>query len=330
MTQSSHTAPGKVTKLSRAERNVWTKRKIFDAATKVVGKVGYAEASVARITEEAGVAQGTFYNHFENRQELLDQLLPKVGTDMVLFIRERTGTAQAARQEIERFSAFFDFIREVPEFLRLLNEAEYFAPVGYQKHLDNIATAYVRILRRARQAGAIVDYSDDEFDAIVHMLMGARGYLSRRYSYVGGNVTAAPEHVISAYRKLVTRGLFTPEIGNNHVRLGYRPRHRRQPRHRRRDRNASGRTRPKGRYCRYRAGAAGGNANDPVAGIIRRRERKRRRQRHRRHRESVRPNHGAGQRRRRLRQDAPNRARANGSMGPRGQYRSARHVSGRP
>ena len=124
----------------------------------MVGKYGYAEASVARITEEAGVAQGTFYNHFENRQELLDQLLPKIGIDMVHFIRERTGTAHAARQEIERFSAFFDFIREVPEFLRILNEAEYFAPIGYQKHLDNIATAYVRILRRARQAGAIVDY----------------------------------------------------------------------------------------------------------------------------------------------------------------------------
>ena len=165
MTQSSQAAPGKVAKLNRVERNAWTKRRIFDAATKMVGKYGYAEASVARITEEAGVAQGTFYNHFENRQELLDQLLPKIGIDMVHFIRERTGTAHAARQEIERFSAFFDFIREVPEFLRILNEAEYFAPIGYQKHLDNIATAYVRILRRARHAGVIVDFSDEEFEA---------------------------------------------------------------------------------------------------------------------------------------------------------------------
>src|SRR5436305_7900071 len=207
MTQATS---AKVTKLDSVERNAWTKQKIFDAAAKSVGKYGYAEASVARITEQAGVAQGTFYNHFENRQELLDRLLPKIGVDMVRFIRERTGTAHAARQEIERFSAFFDFIREVPEFLRILNEAEYFAPIGYQKHLDNIATAYVRILRRARQAGAIVDYSDDEFEAIVHILMGARGYLSRRYSYVGGSVTAAPAHVISAYRKLITRALFTP------------------------------------------------------------------------------------------------------------------------
>lgn len=213
MTRSTHAASGKVTKLNRVERNAWTKRKIFDAATKVVGKYGYAEASVARITEEAGVAQGTFYNHFENRQELLDQLLPKIGVDMVHFIRERTGNADAARQEIERFSAFFEFIREVPEFLRILNEAEFFAPSGYQKHLDNISTAYVRILRRARLAGAIIDFSDEEFEAIVHMFMGARGYLSRRYSYADGAVTAVPDHVISAYRKLITRGLFTPDNG---------------------------------------------------------------------------------------------------------------------
>src|SRR6266568_6865907 len=209
MTQEPETTSGKVAKLNRVERNAWTKRKIFDAATRIVGKYGYAEASVARITEEAGVAQGTFYNHFEKRQELLDQLLPKIGLDMVRFIRDRTGTAHAARQEIERFGAFFDFIREVPEFLRILNEAEFFAPIGYQKHLDNISTAYVRILRRARLAGDIIDYSDEEFEAIVHMLMGSRGYLSRRYSYSADGVTAVPDHVISAYRKLMTRGLFS-------------------------------------------------------------------------------------------------------------------------
>ena len=209
MTQATSVSRGKITKLNRAERNAWTKRKIFDAATKVVGKYGYAEASVARITEEAGVAQGTFYNHFENRQELLEQLLPMIGLDMVRFIRARTGTADAAQQEIERFSAFFDFIREVPEFLRILNEAEFFAPVGYRKHFDNISSAYVRILQRARTAGATNAFSDQEFEAIVQVLMGARGYLSRRYSYSEHGVTAVPDYVISAYQKLVTRGLFS-------------------------------------------------------------------------------------------------------------------------
>src|SRR3977135_506759 len=113
MTQEPETTSGKVAKLNRVERKAWTKRKISASASRIVGKHGYAEASVARITEEAGVAQGTFYNHFENRQELLDQLLPTIGIDMVRFIGERTGTAQTAREEVERFSAFFDFIRQV-------------------------------------------------------------------------------------------------------------------------------------------------------------------------------------------------------------------------
>src|SRR5437764_13192834 len=126
MTQSSQAAPAKVAKLNRVERNAWTKRKIFDAATKIVGKYGYAEASVARITEEAGVAQGTFYNHFENRQELLDQLLQKVGTDMVYFIRERTGSPHAATQEIARFGALVQLTRDAPEFRRSLKAADYF------------------------------------------------------------------------------------------------------------------------------------------------------------------------------------------------------------
>jgi AcrR family transcriptional regulator len=210
MTQTTDN-PTKVAKLSRAKRNESTKRRIFDAATTIVGKYGYAEASVARITEEAGVAQGTFYNHFANRQELLDQLLPTIGMDMVDFIAERTGAgSDAATRELDRFRAFFDYLQQVPEFLRILNEAEFFAPAGYQKHFDNISTAFVRILKRARNADQIEAYSDDEIEAIVHIFMGARGYLSRRYSYSKEKVTAVPDHVISAYEKLITRGLFKP------------------------------------------------------------------------------------------------------------------------
>ena len=44
----------------------------------IVGELGYAGASVALITARADVAQGTFYNYFESRQDLLDQLQLRV------------------------------------------------------------------------------------------------------------------------------------------------------------------------------------------------------------------------------------------------------------
>lgn len=196
-------------KLTRSEKNDDVKRRLFEAAAKMVGRHGYADASVARITDAAGVAQGTFYNHFENRQELLDQLLPVIGQQMVGFIRTRIDEASSEMEkEVTRFRAFFDFLKETPEFLRILNEAEVYAPTGYQHHLDNISTAYVRLLKRARVPGRVGDYSDEELEVIVHVLMGARGYLSRRYAYGEDGPQAVPEHVFTAYEKLITGGLF--------------------------------------------------------------------------------------------------------------------------
>lgn len=199
-------------KLSRAERNERTRQQLFDAARKVVGQFGYAEASVARITTEAGVAQGTFYNYFATRQELLDQLLPDTGKDMLSFIgaRTRDGVSEAER-ETDRFRAFFDYLNAVPEFQRILNEAEQFAPAGHHQHMDTVARAYARLLRRARDKGEVQAFSDAELEVVVQMLLGARGYLSQRYGQADPATPQLPDHVISAYAKLLAGGLFRHE-----------------------------------------------------------------------------------------------------------------------
>ncbi|MGE3594128.1 MAG: TetR/AcrR family transcriptional regulator [Dehalococcoidia bacterium] len=51
----------------------------MQAAADVVGEEGYTAASIAKITARAGVAHGTFYSYFDDRQQLFDVLLPFVG-----------------------------------------------------------------------------------------------------------------------------------------------------------------------------------------------------------------------------------------------------------
>src|SRR6202000_312244 len=113
---------------------------------------------------------------------LLDSLLPALGMEMARHIQDRTEaiTPEAAR-ESARFQAFFDYLRENPGFLRILNEAEFAAPEAYRRHIENMAAPYQRILARARDRGELGDYSDAELETIVHILMGARSYLSQRY-----------------------------------------------------------------------------------------------------------------------------------------------------
>lgn len=196
--------------LTRAERAELVKRRLFDAAVKVVGQYGYAEATVARITKLAGVAQGTFYNHFPNRQDLLDQLLPTVGQQLLAFIRVKVhGIRDQAEIEEARFRAFFDFLIEMPQFMRILNEAQVFAPEGYEKHLDLVQKNYIRALRRG---GVGNDLSDEELQVAVYIMMGARSYLSHNFSYTDKNVHLPVDAVYSAYNKLIRSGLFSNSV----------------------------------------------------------------------------------------------------------------------
>ena len=87
--------------MSREERRDLTRKKLFDAAAEIVGRYGYAEASIQEITRRAGVAMGTFYNYFDSRQDLLDQLLPTIGEEMYAHIRTTLSgvTDEVAREE---------------------------------------------------------------------------------------------------------------------------------------------------------------------------------------------------------------------------------------
>lgn len=175
------------------------------AAAAIVGELGYAEASIARITERAGVAQGTFYNHFASRQALLDELLPTLGREMVHFIQERTEAVRPeAAREVARFKAFFEFLRENPGFVRILDEAEFAAPEAFRRHMENVAAPFQRILIRARERGELRHFSDAELGAIVQMLMGARSYLGQRTE----RSEPPDEAMVSAYSKLLNGGLF--------------------------------------------------------------------------------------------------------------------------
>ena len=48
-----------------------SRRKILDAALKVISEKGYHGASIASIAKDAGVSKGLMYNYFKNKEDLL-------------------------------------------------------------------------------------------------------------------------------------------------------------------------------------------------------------------------------------------------------------------
>jgi AcrR family transcriptional regulator len=157
---------------TRIEPSESIRERLFTAAAQVVGKVGYAEASIALITQKAGVAQGTFYNYFESRQDLLDRLLPTLGDQMLAHVRKHAlGGHNLAELEERSFQGFFSFLRETPEFLRILNEGASYAPVVYKRYFETLSNGYVRFLRRSLRNGEFPAYTEKELEAIAYILI---------------------------------------------------------------------------------------------------------------------------------------------------------------
>ena len=52
-------------------------QQILDAALAIFSKKGFAEATTAEIARTAGVAEGTIYNYFQSKRELLVAVVKK-------------------------------------------------------------------------------------------------------------------------------------------------------------------------------------------------------------------------------------------------------------
>ena len=197
---------------TRQEKAELTYQRLMDAAAEVVGEQGYAQASIAKITDRAGIAHGTFYNYFEDRRALFDALLPHVGHQMTDHITDAVHeTGFGADREVARFQAFCTYLADNRGFYRILFEAEVFAPSAHAAHIDRLVDGYRRALERSIERGEIVDFDPDELETVVFALLGARAYVAMRFvseNDSGAKKPSIPDSAVRAYEKLIRHGLF--------------------------------------------------------------------------------------------------------------------------
>jgi len=121
---SSAKLPQKLRERFREE----TGRAVLLAAEQVFAEEGLHAASMSSIAERAGVAVGTLYNHFKDRDALLNALLDERRAELIDKIdRARTELAdEPFRKQLEGFlRALFSHFEEHGNFLRIVFSSEY-------------------------------------------------------------------------------------------------------------------------------------------------------------------------------------------------------------
>jgi AcrR family transcriptional regulator len=146
-----------------------TRRRLLDAAERVVGEVGFYDASIVMISEAAGVAQG------------------------------------ADRIEAERlgFRGYFKFTSEHPALYRVVRQAEFVSPETLQYHYEKITEGYVEGLREAMARGEI---AGGEPEVIAWALMAVGEMLGMRW-LLWNRTTEMPPEVLHELDELIVRML---------------------------------------------------------------------------------------------------------------------------
>src|SRR6059058_1471003 len=155
-----------------SRRGLDTRRRLLDAAEQVFGEYGYHDASMVKITEAAGVAQGTFYLYFDSKKAVFDELVRDLNRRVRHAMKEgsqRGGTRLEA--ELLGFRAYFRFTAEHPALYRIIRQAEFVSPDMLRYHYDRLSGGYVEALREASDRGEIAKL-DPEVAAWALMGMG--------------------------------------------------------------------------------------------------------------------------------------------------------------
>lgn len=171
--------PADQQKLPKTARGRQTRDKLLRAAEIEFGSQGFHDASVSSITQQAGVALGTFYNYFESKEEIYRALVGYMSHRVRSWIAARVADApDRISAERKGLQAYLEFVREHPGLYRIIAEAEFVANDAFMKHYRGIATSYTANLRSASERHEIRDGDSEVWSWAI---MGMMVFLGMRY-----------------------------------------------------------------------------------------------------------------------------------------------------
>jgi AcrR family transcriptional regulator len=134
---------------------------IVQAARRVISEVGFADASMERIAHEAGIAKGTIYLYFRNKEELLAHVVDLGFAE--LMERARAGTARARGAEaklaallcatLEHTSENQAIFRALQAHRQLSPESPPLLAAKLEQNLEQLVSFVAGVVERGTKSG---------------------------------------------------------------------------------------------------------------------------------------------------------------------------------
>ncbi len=165
--------------LPKTRRGQATFDKLLKAAEVIIGNKGYHETSIYAITEQAGVAMGTFYLYFRGKKDIFRELIYHIHHDVRKYIQIAIKDIPDRKEaEVLGIKAFFHYCLEHPNLYALIREAEFVDIEIFKWHYTNFSMGYAKHLETAMEKKQIKQM---EPEALAFCLMGISIFTGMRW-----------------------------------------------------------------------------------------------------------------------------------------------------
>lgn len=190
-------------KMKLSSKGQLTRQKLLETAEKIFGEKGYYETSVVDITQQAGVAQGTFYNYFPSKYAIFEELVVQLSRDLRLEIKEAIGNA-SNYEEAQKigFQAFFIWAKNHRNLYSIVQQSVLVDPKLYRYYYERLANGFSKALTDAMYDG---EFKTLDIEAVTFCLMGIGQFLGMRWVYWEDELV--PDHIFESAMEVVFNGL---------------------------------------------------------------------------------------------------------------------------
>lgn len=194
----------------KTKRGEATLEKICIAAQTSFYTKGYHNTSIVDITNDSGVALGTFYIYFKDKFSVYKYLLLRYSHQIRKAIATAT-TGLETRNEMERvgLKTFLEFIRDNKHAYNIIWESLYIERKLFVEYYDNFARRYISGITEAQDSGELVD-----MDPMImsYVLMGVANFVGLKYVMFDDEDDQDLDFIVDEVMKILESGLFTPKV----------------------------------------------------------------------------------------------------------------------
>lgn len=185
------------------QKGLETREKLLRAAEEVFGQKGYYETSIVNISQEANVAQGTFYNYFPSKKDIFDELIRQYSRELRLAIKEEMSKSKNFEDAQRKgFKAFFNWVKSRRNLYSIVQQAVVVDKDLYRWYYDKLANGFLKSLTTGMEVG---EFKEIDQETVAYCLMSIGQFLGMRWVY--WEQQDVPEEAFEAAMTLIFDGL---------------------------------------------------------------------------------------------------------------------------